>query len=82
LRISLVVVPLITALFTYKFCRDLAAEHRHPPGHERPEPEPQPPSPDGETDEHESLSDRARDTAGAIAGAAVIKGLASWERHH
>jgi ubiquinol-cytochrome c reductase cytochrome b subunit len=84
LRIALVVVPLVAALFTYKFCRDLAAggeleEHRE--AHREPR-TPRAPAAAvaGGGGAGASLTSWARDTAGALAGAAVLSTLAAFGR--
>jgi ubiquinol-cytochrome c reductase cytochrome b subunit len=82
LRVLLVVFPLVAALFTYKFCRDLAAEaeHHHPP-RERMRSQFTPGTTPALAGEGVgTVTHRMRDAAGALAGAAVLAGLAALGR--
>jgi ubiquinol-cytochrome c reductase cytochrome b subunit len=74
LRVLILVVPVVLALFTYRFCKDLKAEELRPK-HERPKRVRLEPA----YAEHPSPS-RVRDTAGALVGAGILRGLAALGR--
>jgi ubiquinol-cytochrome c reductase cytochrome b subunit len=77
LQVAVVVVPLLAALLTYKFCRDLAAATHHPPHPPRARFTPAPAMAGGDDG---APSGRVRDAAGALIGAAVLRGLAALGR--
>jgi hypothetical protein len=76
LRVTLLVAPIVFGFIAYRFCKDLKAEegdHAPPKKRLRAEP-PAPERHDG--DEHHT----ARDAAGAVVGAGILRGLAALGR--
>jgi ubiquinol-cytochrome c reductase cytochrome b subunit len=81
LRIALVVVPVLVALLTYKFFRDLAAGARRHAAARAREDRGSPPPPRDEHGGHgESIGERVKEAAGTALGATVLAGLAALGR--